>query len=87
MMRITEQEIWFFLSGAAIGSIATYFIATYEQRIISKVRHEIDDLGICHELTSDQYRNTRYPTTIVSDSEILELYHWAQHVKKKNASS
>jgi len=78
-MRITEHEISALLIGAAIGSIVTYY---NEKRIISNVRRDIDLLGSHHELTTAQYRNAIYPTTIVSDERILELYRWAPQLRK-----
>jgi hypothetical protein len=78
-MRITEREISALLIGAAIGSIVTYY---NEKRIISNVRRDIDLLGSHHELTTAQFRKAIYPTTMVSDERILELYRWAQQLRK-----
>jgi hypothetical protein len=92
-MRITEHEISVFLwgaaIGAAIGSIITYLNTTREKRIVSRVRHDIDNLGgfLFDELTPAQCKRTRYPNAeLVSDKQILEVHRWAEQWKKYRKS-
>jgi hypothetical protein len=87
-MRITEQEFWVFVVGAAIGSIVTYWIATREKRIVSGVRSEISRLAAYHELTRDQKNKAQFkPSEITTHEQILESHPWAarysRHLKKK----
>ncbi len=90
-MGIIENEIWAFVLGAAAGSIVTYYIATKEKRIVSKVRRDMSLLGSFHKLTQAQHlknsemsseSSTRNPNESLSDARILKVHDWARRFKE-----
>ena len=76
--RITEYVVNAFVIGAVLGSVITYFYATHEKRIISKVRRDIDNLATyvdLSHLTPRQRAQVDYPNAeLVSDKRILEIH-------------
>jgi hypothetical protein len=75
------REEWFLL-GAAIGSIITYWIVTREKRLISSVRKQIDFLAPLHELTPAQSHKggpLGHFSEIATDKEILAFYAPRKH--------
>jgi hypothetical protein len=80
-MRITEQAIYAFFIGAAVGSIFTYWYVTREKRIIAEVRSRIETLGHFHDLTEAEHQKI-ISNDVASNDEILAFYHWGLLVKR-----
>jgi hypothetical protein len=81
-LQMTEQAIYAFFIGAAVGSILTYWYATREKRIIAEVRSRIETLGHFHDLTKAEHQKIIF-NDVASNDEILAFYQWGQLVKRE----
>jgi hypothetical protein len=78
-MRITEHEIYAFLLGAALASLATYLSLTRERRTVARVQDALGELELHHELSSSEHRQF-ISSELATDHEILSLHSWAKGV-------